>query len=243
MYRTFVLGENVGYHTFGFKLFTGGLLGGMTETGKMFVQQLRQMLSGCGMKLSFKQDILVTDCKISYTCNIPGGYTPKEKIGKPKMNLTQAQAQDALKACFSKFEGVICNVNEKGNFVSCVTKLNLMHQRDVILGTSISVTDSLMIVILDIGIVQAAYIDVAKMDVNRYNETKSDGDFFAVLMDYNSETCLQLINKKVLTDGDDLARELDILISGAIELCQNTPEFVITSLAVTNPYPNCERRL
>lgn len=219
-YRSFILEKNVGYHTFGFKLFTGGLFGGMTETGKMFVQQLRQMISGCGMKLSFKWDGLVTDCKISYTCNIPGGYIPKEKIGKPKMNLTQAEAEDALITCLSKFKDSYYKEAESGGIG--IIKVDIPLTKVVLLYAAIDATNSSFSVCIHFGRASATQVDLVALMVNDYNAEKSDDDFTAKLIEKDS-SYRDLMFAKIDTfiDEDDLVSKLETLITAGIELCQS----------------------
>lgn len=212
------------YHTFGFKLFTGGLFGGMTKTGKMFVQQLCQMLSDCGMRLSFKWDGLVTDCKINYTCNIPNGYVPKERIGASR-GMSVEEAQDALQAYFSKFDwGENYSETENGGICSINVEIKEL-QRVVSLGALIDATRSLIAVNITLGRASAEQVDFATMLVDRYNATKSDDDFSATLTDPTEDGFdgqLLFMKMDIFMDEDDLVSKLDTLIPAAVELCQSS---------------------
>ena len=212
------------YHTFGLKLFTGGLLGGMTKTGKMFVQQLRKMLSDCGMRLSFKWDGLVTDCKINYTCNIPNGYVPKKIIGASK-GMSVAQAQDALRAYFSKFDGdENYSETEYGGICSINVEIKEL-QRVVSLGVLIDATRSLIAVNITLGRVFAEQVDFATMLIDKYNATKLDDDFSATLTDPTEDGFdgqLLIMNMKSFNNQEDLFEKLDILLPKAIKLCESS---------------------
>ena len=66
------------YHTFAFKLMTGGLFGGKTKTGKKLLEMLNEKLKQFNARVSLSWMGLVTIGKLKYSCTIPDGYAPKD---------------------------------------------------------------------------------------------------------------------------------------------------------------------
>ena len=206
------------YYDFGFKFFTGFLPWSKTKTGKLFTKKLSEKLSDCGMKTLCWWNGMVTDFKICYSCNIPKGYVPKANINKEKMSVDECRK--ALIQYFSNLDlDMQYHETDCGAYYSTPIKRN-SDSRTLQLDCWMDASKYVVSIFINIG--RAA--EFSRPLISKYNEAKTDDDFYAVLTtptDDGLDGLLSVMKYENFNSQEDLFKKIDMLLPDALEYCHS----------------------
>ena len=218
------------YHTFGFKLFTGGLFGGMTKTGKRFVQELNALLSGTGMRLSFQWCGLVSVCKINYTCVIPNGYQPKKKLGQ-----TNSMSVESVQATVKKYldkidwDGSYNEIESGAMFDIMLESKNL--PKEVRWGGLVNAQNSTIMIALDLGRAPSDKQDVINALIDSCNSKISANGFEAEIVETDDgfDPMVSVSAFVKFENEEDLTNKVFELMNEAINIVQRGDLFELAN--------------